>query len=87
MSKKPFHEVVLDKMELRVPCVIISRGAEHELRELGEILVLSELPKEKKGEIISRLKRFVLMLSPVGDEARAWRFLRELIEKISWEEK
>jgi len=87
MPKRPFYEVVLNKIGTRVPFVLVSQAAEYELRELGEVLTLSVLPEDKKSEIILRLQRFVSKLPPVGDEAKARNFLQELIEKISSEEK
>jgi len=86
-DKRPFYEIILTKMETRVPLVLGSQQAEYELQEFGEVLALSVLPEDKIRKIIFQLQKFVLKLSPEGNEAAARKFIEELIEKISAEEK
>jgi len=78
--KKPFHELILEKIEKKARKVLISRKAEEEMIEFGEIISGAILPKNKLEEIIVRIEKISIILSPnpKSDEKWAHDYLIEL---------
>lgn len=78
MARKPLHELVLDKMEEKIPMVISSDLAESELRELGKMLCNASGLAPYKHSILARIHAMSQKLSPKGDERRAHKYLEYL---------
>lgn len=84
-KKKPFWKVVLERMEISIPHILGSCGAESDLRKYGNILRDSDLSEMKKGELVEIFSRINIMMnkiSPEGDTARAHKYLKVLVKKI-----
>lgn len=82
MKKRPFHVVILSKIEEKIPNILSSRGAENEMRELGNILYCSILPDKVKEEVVISIEGFAEKLSPDGDEKRARLYLENLVQRL-----
>jgi len=83
-EKKPFHIVILGKMEEKLKLVKFSDVEEGVLRELGEILRCSILPKNEIKTISTTLKSFANSLTS-SDEKKALVYLENLAEELSSE--
>ncbi len=83
MEKKPFHEVVLDKIEKRIPLILSSVRAEQDIHEFGDILKDSFLTEEVATETVARLNDLTEKLSGKGDRRRAFVYLENLIKELS----
>lgn len=55
-KKKPFHELILDSMEVSVELIPVSSRAEQDLQRFGDILRDAILSKDKRAEIIERIR-------------------------------
>lgn len=79
----PFYEIVLEKISQKIPCVLVSNGAEQEIRELGDILEgVNDIPDGAKPAIRKELCRLASMLSLDGDERWARSYLEGLAESF-----
>jgi len=78
MARKPLHELVLDKMEEKIPRIISSDLAEFELKELGEMLCKASDLESYKHSIVARVREMSKKLSPKGDERKIIKYLAEL---------
>lgn len=81
-KKKPFYEVILEKMGTKVPHILSSQDDELELKELGEVLGLSIIPDDKKGEIAERLLAMATESAALGSGRFTNEFLLKLAEEI-----
>lgn len=80
-KKKPFHEVILDKMREQVEH-LPSPQAEADLRKYGTILRESILPKDKTDEIIVALSVIWHSVS-VCHDTKANKYLAKLITELT----
>ncbi len=55
-KKKPLHKLILDEMEACVELVPTSSRAEQDLRKFSNMFRNAILPKDKRAEIIERIK-------------------------------
>ncbi|MFA5838504.1 MAG: hypothetical protein WC849_01000 [Candidatus Paceibacterota bacterium] len=83
-EKKPFHVVILRAMEKKLELIMSSDAEEEVLRELGEILRCSILPKNEIKIITSTLESFANCLTST-DEQRAANYLKNLAKELSSE--
>lgn len=64
-EKKPFHELILDRMKASVELTSVSSRAEQDLQRFGDILRDAILPKDKRAEIIERIRALLKRLMPI----------------------
>ncbi|MDD2935467.1 MAG: hypothetical protein PHX25_03260 [Candidatus Pacebacteria bacterium] len=80
-KKKPFHEVILDKMREQIEHLPASQP-EADLRKYGAILRESILPKDKTDEIVVALSVMSHSVS-VCHDTKAKEYLEKLITKLT----
>jgi len=79
MKRAPLFELVLDKMEEKIPMVLCNNQAEQELMELGKMLQnATDITMSAMIQIIRRLREMKQKLSGTGDERKAREFLNRL---------
>lgn len=81
-KKKPFYEVILEKMESKIPHILCSQSDEMEMKEFGEVLGLSEIPEIKKKEIAKRILAMAIKSAALGSGRYTNDFLLKLAEEI-----
>ena len=80
MPKRPFYEIVLEKIEARVPLASRAQRAD-EIREFGEILELSDLLGHER-EAASRLRELAKRLPAKGDAAFTGMYLENVAAEL-----
>lgn len=84
MKRKPFHMVILDQMKEEAKLVMSSAGAEHRMRQFGDVFRKAELPsKEMVAEIVRELEKLGNKFpNSCGDTHEAEKFLWYLAQDL-----
>jgi hypothetical protein len=82
MAKKPFHTLILDVIEKKIPGVRASQAEEDEIVMLCDILAGAIIPLTIQLVVLSRLNQFAALLSS-HDEQTTKAYLLRTIKIIS----
>jgi hypothetical protein len=83
MVRKPFHEVILNELRELAKSVLVSAGAEKEMKLVGNIFRKAILPKDKRSEIVKALRDLASNFpNASGDTKSAQNYLEELAEDV-----
>jgi len=84
--RMPWYMIVLDMMDEKIPQIMLSDRAEHEMYALGNIFRKAFLPlsAQKRGMIAKRIEVFFLdpRIPDSGDTRKANNYLKELYREI-----
>lgn len=82
--KRPFYEVIIERLELKLKWALLDSGTQKELIELGEILAMSSIPENKKGIVTRQIKALAEEFDRTSGDDRynIEAFLHKVVEEV-----